>query len=178
MIAMKIKVLRLSHRHERDKRVTSHCALVARAFGGDGFVYSGERDTKLEATIKKVAANWGGSFGCEYTDSYMRFIKAWKKKGGGVVHLTVYGLPVRKVAPKLRKLRKPLLLVVGGEKVLPEVYQTADWNVAVTGQPHSEVAALAIILDKIFKGKELEKKFPKAKLRVVPQERGKKVVRT
>ena len=110
-------------------------------------------------------------------DSYMKFIKAWKKKGGVVAHLTIYGLPVQKVAPKLRKLRKPMLLVVGGEKVPPEVYQAADWNIGVTGQPHSEVAALAITLDRIFQGKELDKKFAKAKLVVVPQERGKKVLR-
>ncbi len=106
----------------------------------------------------------------------MKFIKSWKKKGGRVAHLTVYGLPVEKVAPRLRKARK-LLVVVGGEKVPPEVYQSADWNVAVTGQPHSEVAALAIALDRVFKGRELEKKFTRAKLRVVPQECGKKVVR-
>ncbi|MBM3303779.1 MAG: tRNA (cytidine(56)-2'-O)-methyltransferase [Candidatus Aenigmarchaeota archaeon] len=174
---MRIKVVRLSHRLFRDQRITTHCALVSRAFGADGFVYSGERDTKLEATTRKVASNWGGRFSCEYADSYMRFIKAWKKNGGLVAHLTVYGLPVQKVAPKLRKLRKPLLLVVGGEKVPPEVYQAADWNVAVTGQPHSEVAALAMMLDRIFSGRELEKKFPKARLAIVPQERGKRVIR-
>jgi len=174
---MRIKVLRLSHRPFRDQRITTHVALVSRAFGADGFVYSGERDFKLEATLKKVAANWGGRFSVEYVDSYMKYIRAWKKKGGKVAHLTVYGLPVQKVAPKLRKLRRPLLLVVGGEKVPPEVYHAADWNIAVTGQPHSEVAALAITLDRIFSGKELERKFPNAKLRVVPQERGKKVLR-
>ena len=174
---MRIKVLRLSHRIFRDQRITTHCALVSRAFGVHGYVYSGERDLKLEATLKKVSENWGGRFSCEYVDSYMKFIKEWKRKGGKVAHLTVYGMPVQKVASKLRKLRQPLLLVVGGEKVPPEVYQAADWNVAVTCQPHSEVAALAITLDRIFKGKEMEKKFTKAKLRVVPQERGKKVIR-
>jgi len=171
---MRIKVLRLSHRAFRDQRVTTHCALVSRAFGAEGFVYSGERDLKLEATLKKVSENWGGRFSCEYVDNSMKYIRKWR---GVVVHLTVYGLPVRKVAPKLKKIRQPLLVVVGGEKVPPEVYQAADWNVAVTGQPHSEVAALAITLDRIFGGRELEKMFAKAKLVVVPQERGKKVLR-
>jgi tRNA (cytidine56-2'-O)-methyltransferase len=174
---MKIKVLRLWHRPFRDQRITTHCALVSRAFGADGFVYSGERDTKLEITVEKVAEHWGGSFTCEYADSYMRFIREWKRRGGVVAHLTVYGVPVQKAAPKLRKLRKPLLLVVGGEKVPPEVYQAADFNVSVTGQPHSEVAALAITLDRIHSGKQMEKRFPKAKLVVVPQERGKKVLK-
>ena len=174
---MKIKVLRLVHRPFRDQRIGTHVGLVARAFGADGYVYSGERDHKLESTLKKVADHWGGSFSCEYVDSYMKFIRAWKRNGGKVCHLTVYGMPVQKVAPKLRKLRKPLLIVVGGEKVPPEVYQASDWNVEVTGQPHSEVAALAITLDRIFGGKELEKKFARAKLVVVPQERGKNVIR-
>jgi tRNA (cytidine56-2'-O)-methyltransferase len=174
---MKIFVLRLSHRIGRDVRITTHCALVSRAFGADGFVYSGERDTKLEATIRKVAANWGGGFRCEYTDSYMKFIRKWKAKKGAVAHLTVYGIPVQKAAPKLRKLRKPLLLVVGGEKVPPEVYQASDWNISVTSQPHSEVAALAITLDRIHSGRQMERKFPGAKLVVVPQERGKKVLK-
>ncbi|MCC6052717.1 MAG: tRNA (cytidine(56)-2'-O)-methyltransferase, partial [Desulfurococcaceae archaeon] len=34
----KIYVLRYGHRPERDKRVTTHVALVARAFGASGFI--------------------------------------------------------------------------------------------------------------------------------------------
>ncbi|NIS35916.1 MAG: tRNA (cytidine(56)-2'-O)-methyltransferase, partial [Actinobacteria bacterium] len=40
----------------------------------------------------------------------------------------------------------PLLVVVGAAKVSFDVYEAADWNVAVTNQPHSEVAALAVFL--------------------------------
>ena len=65
------------------------------------------------------------------------------------------------------------MVVVGGEKVPPEIYQSADWNVAVANQPHSEVAALAIFLDRYFQGKQLDKKFQKAKIKIIPQERGK-----
>ena len=57
----------------------------------------------------------------------------------------------------------------------PEIYALADSNIAVSSQPHSEVAALAVFLHEYFDGKELEKKFKNAKIRVVPQERGKKV---
>ncbi|MEM2376537.1 MAG: tRNA (cytidine(56)-2'-O)-methyltransferase, partial [Sulfolobales archaeon] len=35
---MKVFVLRLGHRPLRDKRVTTHVALTARAFGANGFV--------------------------------------------------------------------------------------------------------------------------------------------
>jgi len=52
----------------------------------------------------------------------------------------------------------------------------SDFNVAVGNQPHSECTALAIFLDRFFKGKELSKDFKKAKIKVVPQERGKKTI--
>ena len=91
--------------------------------------------------------------------------------------ITMYGLPVQKTIPKIRKVRKDLLVIVGGEKVPGEVYQLADFNISVTSQPHSEVAALAIFLHEYFQGMELTKKFNDAKRKVIPQERGKKVIR-
>jgi tRNA (cytidine56-2'-O)-methyltransferase len=54
----------------------------------------------------------------------------------------------------------------------PEV---SDFNVAVGNQPHSECAALAIFLDRFFKGEALGKMFENAKMKIIPQERGKKV---
>ena len=87
----------------------------------------------------------------------------------------MYGLPVQTVIKKVRK-RRNVLVVIGAEKVPGEVYRLADYNIAVTNQPHSEVAALAVVLHEYFKGKELGKKFAKAKLKIIPQERGKKVI--
>ena len=86
----------------------------------------------------------------------------------------MYGLPVQKQIQKIKKHRN-LLLIIGGEKVPFEVYQLADYNISVTNQPHSEVAALAVFLDKYFGGKELEKKFPGAKKKVIPNSRLKQV---
>ena len=37
----RVTVLRLGHRRERDKRITSHLGLTARAFGADQIVLSG-----------------------------------------------------------------------------------------------------------------------------------------
>ncbi|MCK7488956.1 MAG: hypothetical protein MZU79_00960 [Anaerotruncus sp.] len=51
------------------------------------------------------------------------------------------------------------MIVVGAEKVPPEIYQLADWNVAVGNQPHSEVAALAITLDRIADCEPLDRSF-------------------
>jgi tRNA (cytidine56-2'-O)-methyltransferase len=68
-----------------------------------------------------------------------------------------------------------MLIVVGAEKVPPEVYQEADFNVAVGNQPHSEVAALAIFLDRLSEGEGLHQDF-EGKLTVLPCERGKRIV--
>jgi len=167
-----ITVLRLGHRIERDKRLSTHCGLVARAFGAQKLIYTGEKDSGLEESINAVTKGWGGPFQIEHIESARKLIRDWKGKS---VHLTVYGIPVQEKIRTLRKVRN-LLVIIGGEKVPPEVYQECDFNISVTGQPHSEVAALAIFLHEYFRGKELSRRFRKVGKRVVPQERGKKLV--
>jgi len=172
-LIMAITVLRLGHRSGRDKRISTHVALVARALGADGVIFSGERDHSMEESVGKVVKNWGGKFKVSYEKDWKCVISEFK---GTKVHLTIYGLPVQKRIGRIRK-EKDLLVIVGGEKVPGEAYQLSDMNIAVTQQPHSEIGALAIFLHEYFQGKELEKRFPGAKLRVVPQERGKKTVK-
>lgn len=168
-----ISILRLGHRGFRDARISTHCGLVARAFGADCIVYSGEKDQKLLESVNKVVENWGGAFYVSYEKNWKKIIKDFK---GIKVHLTVYGLPIQKEISKIRKA-KDVLVIVGGEKVPSEVYNLVDYNIAVTSQPHSEIAALAIFLDKYFKEKELVRKFKNARLRVMPQKTGKKVAK-
>ena len=67
-------------------------------------------------------------------------------------------------------------MVVGGPKVEGEVFRLADYNVAVTNQPHSEVSALAVFLDWLYEGEEQDREFKDAKLKVVPQKSGKKII--
>jgi tRNA (cytidine56-2'-O)-methyltransferase len=67
-------------------------------------------------------------------------------------------------------------VVVGAEKVPFEVYERADFNVGVTNQPHSEIAGLAVFLDRLFEGRELDRGWKDADKRVIPQEAGKRVV--
>ncbi|MEM5835232.1 MAG: hypothetical protein QXM11_01530, partial [Candidatus Aenigmatarchaeota archaeon] len=55
-------VLRLSHRKNRDRRVTTHVILVARAFSAKKCFYTGDKDEELEKRIKKVVEKWGGDF--------------------------------------------------------------------------------------------------------------------
>ncbi len=89
----------------------------------------------------------------------------------------MYGMQVQEVEKKLIKLNK-IAIIVGSQKVEKEVYELADYNVSVTNQPHSEIAALAVFLDRVQQGKELDKKFLKSKLKIIPQEKGKKVINT
>jgi tRNA (cytidine56-2'-O)-methyltransferase len=168
-----ITVLRYGHRRLRDKRTTSHLGLVARAFGADRLVMTMSDDSATD-TIEDVVDNWGGDFRVTVEKNWMRFLRDFK---GVRVHLTMYGLPLGEVIGKIREgvKGKDLLVFVGAEKVPSEVYETCEFNVAVGGQPHSEIAALAVFLDQFFQGKELTRPFEGARLEVEPQARGKKV---
>lgn len=174
---MEIWVLRLGHRPHRDQRITTHVMLAARAFGAHGALYTGVRDESMERSVHGVVENWGGSFKVRYVESWRKALRDWRERGGRVIHLTMYGLPVQRVIDEIRGDPSPKLIVVGGAKVPGELYGEADWNVAVTSQPHSEVSALAVFLHMLYEGRELELEFEGAKLRVIPQERGKRVER-
>lgn len=153
-----IGVLRYGHRLKRDARITTHVALVARAFGAD-YIFIDAKDKKLEKVIEDVVARFGGKFEIKTGINCKNFIKKWKKNGY-VVHLTMYGKKLDGVMEKIEK-NKDLLLIVGSEKVPPYFYELADINVSIGNQPHSEVAALAIFLDRLMKGKWIKKKFEK-----------------
>jgi tRNA (cytidine56-2'-O)-methyltransferase len=137
-------------------------------------------DKKLEETVEKVTENWGGKFFFEMGKTWKSVVRDWKAKGGIVVHLTVYGENVQTspVLDKIRQLGKDVLVLVGSQKVPGDFFsdEVSDFNVAVGNQPHSECAALAVFLDRFFKGEELAKGFRKAKIKVLPQERGKKTI--
>lgn len=174
---MKIVVLRLSHRYIRDDRATSHLFLAARAFGADGVIYTGQRDKKIEATIQEITETWGGIFDVKYRKNGAEVLKEWKRNGGVIIHLSMYGLSIQNVVEDIRISSADKLIVAGGAKVPKYVYEEADWNVAVTSQPHSEISAVSIFLHELLEGRELSKSFKNAELVIVPQVRGKKVVR-
>ena len=168
----KISILRIGHRLVRDDRVTTHAALVSRAFGAD-MIYMTGIDQSVQDTLAAVSSRWGGSFAVEIIEDWKKIAKEWKRNGGKIVHLTMYGINVDKVAPKIPR-NCNLLGIIGAEKVPREAYDLADYNIAVGNQPHSEIAALAIFLDRMFSGRQLRKKFD-GKLSIVPAARGKRV---
>ncbi|MGM0397955.1 MAG: tRNA (cytidine(56)-2'-O)-methyltransferase [Halobacteriota archaeon] len=169
-----VVVLRLGHRPGRDDRMTTHVGLTARALGADRVIYP-ENATDAVETVTDITDRFGGPFDVETTDEPHATIRNWV---GSVVHLTMYGEQVQDVEADIRAALgdTALLVVVGSEKVPFSVYEAADWNVGVTNQPHSEVAGLAVFLDHLYEGRELDREWEGAESRVVPKATGKKVV--
>jgi tRNA (cytidine56-2'-O)-methyltransferase len=165
-----IAVLRIGHRIDRDKRITTHVALVARAFGADT-IFITTKDEKIKKNIQLVCKRFGGDFQVETGLDPKKIIKSWK---GTIVHLTMYGVELEKVVDHIDTDRN-LLIIVGAEKVPPYFYEIADINVSVGNQPHSEVAALALFLDRFTKAAWQRKNFH-GNIQIIPSVKGKKVL--
>lgn len=173
---MNVEVLRLGHRPGRDERLTSHVGLTARAFGASRVHVSGGEDSGPVETVERVVDRFGGEFEARREPSPKALVRKWS---GVVVHMTMYGLPVQDVVADVhrdagdRADEDGVLVAVGSRKVHGWVYDEADYNVGVTNQPHSEVAALAVFLHELFDGEELDREFPGGEIEVVPSGRGK-----
>lgn len=154
--------------------MTTHVGLTARALGADRVIFPDNASQSAE-TVRDITDRFGGPFEVELDGQQRATIRNWE---GTVVHLTMYGEEVQTVEGEIRAAHaeEPILIVVGGEKVPFDVYEHADWNVGVTNQPHSEVAGLAVFLDRLFDGEELEQEWADAEQRVMPKETGKRVV--
>ncbi|MFB5615483.1 MAG: tRNA (cytidine(56)-2'-O)-methyltransferase, partial [Candidatus Nitrosomaritimum yanchengensis] len=111
----------------------------------------------------------------EYMENWKPIIKMKKEENFKIIHLTMYGENINEIQSEITK-EKNLLVVVGAEKVPREIYEYADYNVAIGSQPHSEISGLAILLDRIQKGNQFNKFFSNAKRRIIPTKKGKNVV--
>lgn len=175
-----IAVLRWGHRF-RDERLTTHVALTARAFGASEFILADVKDEGIKTTVEKVMKQWGGPFAFKMGVPWKETVKEWKKNGGIIVHLTVYGENVQTsdVLQRIKATDKNVLVIVGSQKVPSAFYseRVSDFNVAIGNQPHSEVSSLAVFLDRLFEGETLEKEFKNWRIKVEPASRGKHVVR-
>ncbi len=170
---MKFVVLRIGHRPMRDKRITTHVGLTARALGADGMLLAAD-DPKIKESIDDVTSAWGGAFFVEIGVDWREAIRRWKGEGGMVVHLSMYGLNLPDATGEVAG--RDLMIIVGAEKVPPGIYDLADLNIAIGNQPHSEVAALALFLDHLQDGEELRGTFAGAKREIVPKRNGKRVI--
>jgi len=166
----KITIMRIGHRPQRDKRVTTHVALSSRALGASSIKID-TSDKVLESNIQSVADRFGGDFTIETGVQWKKEVKSFE---GTVVHLTMYGQRIDEALPRIPR-DKDLMIVVGAEKVPAEMYHDSSFNISVGNQPHSEIAALAIFLDRLTEGRHLYDDRD-GKFTVVPTERGKTVV--
>jgi tRNA (cytidine56-2'-O)-methyltransferase len=167
-----VTVLRLGHRLVRDERISTHIGLVARAFGAEKLVLTGADDHTVDS-LKRMTARWGGSFCVEYVKNWRELLRDWN---GTKVHLTMYGEElVKGIGLLAKRENKNVIIVIGAEKVPRDIYSLVDLNISVGNQPHSEVAALAVFLDRLFMGEELYNTFGNASFRIEPSLRGKKV---
>lgn len=177
---IKVVLLRWGHRL-RDERLTSHLLLTARAFGCSGIVVSEVNDWDILETMTKIVRDWGGSLTVEMGVSWRKVVTEWRKKGGISVHLTVYGENIQEgnVLNRIKAAKKDILVLVGSQKVPSEFMQSqvSDYNVSIGNQPHSEVSALAVFLDRLYQGRELQKQFYESKLKVLPNPRRKVVTK-
>ncbi|MCL4335041.1 MAG: tRNA (cytidine(56)-2'-O)-methyltransferase [Candidatus Thermoplasmatota archaeon] len=168
----RVTVLRAGHRPFRDKRITTHVALTARAFGADEIIVD-THDDDLEKTVNRVSWEFGGSFTIR---TGINIAAAFRAFSGMKIYLSMYGLPVDRVIPKIREgFRKDdLAILVGAEKMPSWAYENSDYVVSVTNQPHSEVSALSIFLDRLYGGSELRKRTI-GHMAIYPSRNGKNV---
>ena len=170
-----IIVFRYGHRLIRDERVTTHCCLVARAFGCTKIIIHGNEDNVLSDTITQMNRQFGGNFKVEFVESWKKELQTLKKQGFTLAHLTMYGQEVHAAAQELKKMKK-IVLIAGSQKVPMEIYRLSDYNISVTNQPHSEIAALAVCLDQLSDLKN-PPQFQNAKIRITPSNHEKKVTK-
>jgi len=140
------EILRIGHRPERDKRITTHVALTARAFGA-ARVYVSNPDSRVARSVEEVVSKFGGDFSIESVSNPKKIVMSSNLL---IVHLTMFGLPVDDILDDIKSEGKDILFVVGAEKVPAWVFDLADYNVAIGNQPHSEVAALAVAMNKLY----------------------------
>ena len=163
-----IKILRLGHRAGRDDRISTHVGLTARQWGAEEIVYSGQHDSSMMESVEDIVERWGGEFSVRYTEEWKKEIRDFD---GLKVHLTMYGERINEKVGEVKQKysEDDLLIVVGAEKVPRWVYTNVDYNISVGNQPHSEIAALAVFMDRVVGG-EIKEDFEGAEIEVEPSE--------
>lgn len=138
-------------------------------FGADEIIID-TKDEHIQDNIRSVVDRFGGTFSIRSGVNARKMVKDFK---GTIVHLTMYGETLDKAMNEIDQT-KDLLVIVGAEKVPAEFYELANINVSVGNQPHSEVAALAVFLDRFTQGQWQQKIFD-GPVKINPSKKGKDV---
>jgi len=97
-----IEVVRIGQRVVRDDRVTTHVALVSRAFGAEK-IFMTEVNPEIKDTLEKINKTWGGNFIVEFIEKWKPVIKKKKEENFKIVHLSMYGESINEVQEKISK---------------------------------------------------------------------------
>jgi tRNA (cytidine56-2'-O)-methyltransferase len=156
--------------------MSTHIALIGRALGADGMILTNYTSEKVQKTIGEVNTRWGGDFFVKMGIDWRDVLKKIDHRNDLLVHLTMYGLRLdQEIVNSIQTSSKTIYVFLGSQKVPAEIYDEADYNIAISNQPQSECGALAIFLDRLFEGKTLYQEFEDAKLRIIPESHGKEV---
>ena len=77
----KVFVLRWGHRL-RDKRLTTHVALAARALGASKLILTDAVDKKIQQKIESVTKDWGGHFLFVMGVPWKQAVRKWRGEKG------------------------------------------------------------------------------------------------
>ena len=80
-----VDVIRLGHRVDRDRRMTSHLGLTARALGANGMIIFGDRDSSIVQTLSGVSERFGGKFTSRFEKNPMGYLKKFRMGGARTV---------------------------------------------------------------------------------------------
>ena len=173
-----LEVLRLGHRIIRDERITTHLALISRIFSVKKYLIAETEDKGLKINVNDLIDIWGGTLEIITSVNSKKYIKKFKKDGGFIVHLTMYGERITEKTIKNVKIQDKILIILGSKKVDRYFYENADLNLSIGNQPHSELSALTILLYEL-KDKDLDflyREFQNAKKKIIPSKKSKKII--
>ncbi|MEM3841088.1 MAG: hypothetical protein QXN59_00100 [Candidatus Micrarchaeaceae archaeon] len=152
--------------------------LTARALGASSAVFTISNPqliSRLKRSCSVVAKKWGGNFSVQFTSNWKGYLES--RRNYKTVHLTRYGIPVQKRLYTLRSY-KNIIIAISTTKELKSMCTVADFNISITSQPHSSIAAMAIFLNQYFAGRELSLNFSNAKFKVLPSQNEQLLKRT
>ena len=138
----RVDVLRLGHRKGRDPRITTHLALVARAFGANRFLLSGDKDQEMFDNLKSVDERFGRGLECQHVSSPIGWLRKFvendapmvvdaddfiKKSGGFSIKVLIERIRVQ-LRKKTNTIDDTKNIISHGRLKLDPAQLECEWN--------------------------------------------------